>query len=275
MPAFGYCQMNPIEKNRIAVLDGFRALAILMVIGFHYLANPSQFQDVEMLYPFGHWYADQPFLKYGYLGVDLFFIISGFVIAMTLESTGTWVDFAVKRFARLFPPMLLCTTVTYIGLQLLPQRVWMLNPVDLLPGLTFIDEMTWRGWLGPHVRIVEIVYWTLFVEVKFYILAAALYYAFRRVPLLVSLGLVFNAVWIATRFISSQESQQLLKDFTVYDKLPWFLAGVGFWCLNEHRYRHLAGILILEMLGVRAFRMAKTSSVERSSHLRSLHCSWR
>lgn len=254
--------MHQLPTTRLTALDGLRTLAILMVISFHYFANPSQFQSVQMLYPFGLRYADYPLLKHGYLGVDLFFMISGFVIAMTLESTHDWIDFTIKRIARLYPPMLLCTLISFIGLGLLPQRVWLLNPVDLLPGLTFIDEMTWREWLGPHVRIVEIVYWTLFVEVKFYILAASAYYIFRRLPLIFSLGLIFNIVWIATRFMSSPEAIEFLKIITTYHKLPWFLAGVAFWGLHSRKHVFVSAMLTLQMAIVLLIRTQKDGNTE-------------
>ncbi len=248
------------RATRIGALDGFRALAILLVMGFHYYGNPSQFQNVEMLYPYGTRFVDMPLVKYGYLGVDLFFIISGFVIAMTLETSRNAFEFATKRLARLFPAMLLCTFITFFGLDLLPQQVWHLNPVDLLPGLTFISDFTWRGWLGPHVAIVEIVYWTLFVEVKFYIFAAIVFFCLRRVPLLVSMAALLNLAWVVIHL--PRMDGALVKAILIYDYLPWFLTGVAFRYLSEGRMTRLALFVIAECLLMLVMRMLKGDRIE-------------
>jgi len=54
--------------SRVDYLDGLRGLAILLVIGFHaYSAYPT-------IVPYGDQYLDVPIFKYGWLGVELFFL---------------------------------------------------------------------------------------------------------------------------------------------------------------------------------------------------------
>src|SRR5688500_2704787 len=86
----------PIEvkkKQRIELLDTFRFLAIILVIGYHYFASKKDFANI---YPYGLQYS--PVFQYGYLGVQLFFMISGFVIFMTIEKCRTLKEFLLKRF---------------------------------------------------------------------------------------------------------------------------------------------------------------------------------
>ena len=61
----------------------------------------------ESLYPYGTALADLPGVRFGGCGVQLFFVISGFVIAMTLDRRKTPREFVVRRYARLAPAMLL------------------------------------------------------------------------------------------------------------------------------------------------------------------------
>ena len=98
----------------------------------------------------------------GKYGVYLFFLISGFVIFMTLERTRTAADFVVSRFSRLFPAywaaFLLTATVVYtvgLPLQQLPASQALLN-------LTMVQEILGAEHLDGS-------YWTLQIELFFYV----------------------------------------------------------------------------------------------------------
>ena len=81
--------------TRLLELDALRGIAAMAVMGFHYTTLYS--------HETGH-LGELPFeVRYGNYGVHLFFMISGFVIFMTLERTRTAKDFIVSRFSRLFP----------------------------------------------------------------------------------------------------------------------------------------------------------------------------
>lgn len=79
-------------------------MAILMVLLFHY------FSRWTFLYPYKDKYD---FFTYGKMGVQFFFIISGFVILYTLENTTNFITFWKKRMVRLFPSMLIASIITY------------------------------------------------------------------------------------------------------------------------------------------------------------------
>lgn len=138
---------------RLAQLDALRGIAALAVVLFHYTTRYDQL--------FGH--AQPPALSfpYGYLGVNLFFMISGFVIFMTLERTARPMDFVVSRFSRLYP--------AYWGAILL---TFALTHAIGLPGKTvgwdvlLVNVTMVQGFFG--VAHVDGVYWTLEVELLFY-----------------------------------------------------------------------------------------------------------
>src|SRR5258708_28703021 len=80
------------ESGRFEEIDVLRGIAALVVVVFHYSGHCVRY------------FGDFPFyFTYGRHGVDLFFIVSGFVIYFTLEKSRNWRDFAFSRFSRLYP----------------------------------------------------------------------------------------------------------------------------------------------------------------------------
>src|SRR5262250_3203475 len=83
-------RLQPGPKSRLEELDVLRGLAALAVVVFHYSGHATRY------------FTGFPFhFTVGLHGVELFFVISGFVIFMTLERTARLRDFAVSRFSRL------------------------------------------------------------------------------------------------------------------------------------------------------------------------------
>jgi peptidoglycan/LPS O-acetylase OafA/YrhL len=168
-------------NTRLAYLDGLRGVAILLVVLFHaYIRWPT-------VVPFGDEFQHVPFLQYGWVGVQLFFMISGFVILLSLERSKNIADFMLRRWLRLFPAMLIATLLVCATSPLLTDRpAGATDPMNSVPGLLFIEP----GWLnfalGTHFRALEGPFWSLFVEVKFYLIFGSLYVLFgaRRAVLL-------------------------------------------------------------------------------------------
>src|ERR1700739_1220068 len=102
--------------SRIPSLDGLRGIAAVGVMIFHFnYFFPPQAALFSML-PFM-----RPILEHAYLGVDLFFLISGFVMAhvygpkLTLNWRAHWREFAIMRFARIYPLFALTTLVIVVA----------------------------------------------------------------------------------------------------------------------------------------------------------------
>jgi len=135
------------DLNRIQLLDSFRFLAIFFVVFFHFFSSWTQPEFNGNYYPYGN--ALSAYFKYGYLGVQFFFIISGFVIFFTLEKSKKMTEFMVKRFIRLLPAMILCSIITYILVPILdPENIFSVfhskTPWDFLPSLTFTSPAIWK-----------------------------------------------------------------------------------------------------------------------------------
>lgn len=216
---------------RIGHLDGLRAVAILSVLLFHYFARWLPPASEVALYPYGDVLRDVPLVKYGYYGVHLFFIISGFVITMTLTRCGSWHEFAVRRFARLFPAMLVCSASTYLVLVAIPGAPFVATPYYFVPSLTFIDPLFFNKLAGRDLfRGMDGAYWSLFVEMKFYVLMATLYFFGKaRVVrnFLFLCGGSFLIGWWLQRHAPALGGRWMAVTSAEY--FPWFLMGVGFY----------------------------------------------
>jgi peptidoglycan/LPS O-acetylase OafA/YrhL len=126
------------DERRVKLLDSFRFIAITAVLFYHF----THLWVTQ--YPYGNYFHH--IFKYGYLGVQFFFIISGFVISYTLENTPTLFSFYKNRFSRLFPSMLLCSLITLIVISLLDDHYLFKNAHELknfIPSLTFINPTLW------------------------------------------------------------------------------------------------------------------------------------
>jgi peptidoglycan/LPS O-acetylase OafA/YrhL len=228
----GFGRMS--ASHRIDILDGLRAVAIMAVLLYHYFvkfADPGGGPDP---YPYAAAYAGFTVAKYGFMGVQLFFVVSGFVIAMTLERCTTMSEFYLRRFARLWPPLLVCAIITFAALHLIhtdfaqQRRPTML---DLIPSLTLTSPKMWL-WLNHNMRYVDGAYWSLFVEARFYIYAAIIYRWSAKGKFLGNYILFsMTAVALATlyRALLQDDRWYLIIDGAFYPAHTlWFAAGILF-----------------------------------------------
>jgi len=224
-------------SHRIETLDGLRAVAVMGVILYHYFVRFSGIDGEDTLYPYANAYAEFPIAKYGFMGVQLFFVISGFVIALTLERCRTMSEFYLRRFARIWPPLLVCSIITVIALHAIDtdfaiQRRSML--LDFIPSLTTTSPRLWR-WLNPNIKYIDGAYWSLFVEARFYIAAAILYHWSARGKFLRN-----YIVFAATGILLATLCRALLRDE------KWYFAIDGLF-YPEHTLWFAAGILYYEL----------------------------
>lgn len=152
--------MSSKKNNRINELDLLRLFAALSVVLFHYCFRGYAADNLSIMpYP-----LLQPVAKYGYLGVELFFMISGFVILLT-AATGSLSRFVISRFVRLYPAFWICCTITFIAISTLGGARFSASVGQYLANMTMLS-----GFM--HVPSIDGVYWSLFVELRFYLLVA-------------------------------------------------------------------------------------------------------
>jgi peptidoglycan/LPS O-acetylase OafA/YrhL len=147
---------------RVPALDLLRLVAVLGVVLFHYgFRGPNALNGTQVAWP-----ELSAFARYGFLGVPVFFVISGFVIAYSAEGR-TATGFAIARFARIYPGFVFCMTLTFLAVLVFgaPQfetglAQWAANLFIAAPAL--------------HQPYMDSAYWSLVVEVTFYAWVTAL-----------------------------------------------------------------------------------------------------
>lgn len=251
---------------RIQFLDGFRGLAILLVVIYHAYAQWPEH------YPYGDNYADIPVIKLGWLGVQLFFLISGFVIFMTLDKTESFRAFIYKRWIRLFPAMLVASLLIYLTLSFFHERPDGIPPniLSIVPGLTFTLPSWWSKLVGFEIPLLESAFWSLYVEFKFYIIAGVTYFFLGRaflIPVLVTLFVFWLVTFVISTKIDSQYINllQTISNALSLKHFGWFAAGavlyIHFQTQNKQWLYAGVALMILSSLVVRIDALGFDSEV--------------
>ncbi len=157
------------KQGRIEILEPLRGLAALAVAWFHFTQGGGLLKE--------GWLKASG--TYGYMGVEVFFVISGFIIPYSMMKSGYcfprhFLVFITKRVVRLDPPYLVTIAITLIlwyASSITPgfpgqKPNWSLQQLLLHVGYlnTFFDY----AWLNP-------VFWTLAIEFQFYLFAAIVF----------------------------------------------------------------------------------------------------
>lgn len=249
-----------LSTERYREIDLFRAIAILMVVGFHYFSRWTEPRFDHNLYPIGDRFAEWVIFSHGHLGVDLFFMISGFVIAMTLESCRSFGDFFVRRAARLLPAMIVCSLLTMLVARTIlgvPEfrqvAVWW----NLLPSWTFTQPHLWAKFL-PVTDHIDGAYWSLVVELKFYVWAALIYF-WRRDNFTQNLTIFCLVIFIANLLAERYQIGILrsVESHVVFGRTAMlFAAGSLFYRL--HQAQSVPSRYVVPLLACLALEVART-----------------
>lgn len=137
-------------------LDLMRVLAVAAVAWFHFGFRMQATGEAGPLV------SGDPgiFARYGYLGVSVFFAISGYVISISTEGRDPF-GFAVARVARLWPTFILCMSLTALVTLAVPGFAFSVTLPQYLANLTMLPP-----FLGqPYV---DGAYWSIVAEILFY-----------------------------------------------------------------------------------------------------------
>ncbi len=218
---------------RVTILDLARFFAALSVVFYHYISRPeaNAYQ----------WFS--PVTEFGYLGVPLFFMISGFVISASASNRKA-VEFAISRFVRLYPVYWMGVLFTVIVMLALDDFRFSL--LEVLANLTMLNDYI-------DIRDIDGVYWTLHAELKFYacVFILLLFRVFDRHRIWLTLWtvitvtyLLFNQPYYMGWFISPHYSS-------------FFIAGVVYYLIMKEGVCRLYAVILavsLVISSIRAFQ---------------------
>ena len=231
------------KENRLLELDALRGIAALGVVIFHYaVAFRDQYSYALDIFPILRYF------RYGKHGVELFFLISGFVILMSLGRTRNGSDFVFGRFSRLYPAywvavvmsFTIATVANFPGLQI--------DWKDALINLTMFQQFL-------NVPSIDGNYWTLGLELSFYIIMIVLFMA----RLLKHINLV-AIVWlliVSAGFLLEKKAGLVLdsriKSLLVLDYAHLFIVGMMFYGMyikgfSIRKYSIIAACLMISLV---------------------------
>lgn len=218
------------RASRLYAVDLLRFIAAILVVSKHWLAVGSVYVSGNHLaYAYGVHQTRQivPFglvkvATYGDLGVQLFFLISGFVICMS--SWGRTVgQFGASRISRLFPAYwfaVIATTAVMLAFPILGMH----NSPGLIHQVLVNLTMTQSFYGVPDI---DPVYWTLAAELRFYLIFAivvAMGTTYRRV-------LYFCWLWVFVAMFAQVAGDRTILAIVQPDYAPFFIAGVAFFLI--------------------------------------------
>lgn len=207
------------QRPRLAALDGLRLIAALMVVSFHYIGLGDAWSaKAPHGFPLPVYWASE----YGFLGVELFFLISGFVICMSAMGRPLS-EFFISRVVRLYPAYWFAIIATTTVVAFWPEVRRPLNLKDTLTNFTMLQYPL-------QVSGVDGVYWTLWAEMRFYLLfsiVVLLGVTYRRV-------VAFCALWTVLSVVTVAVNNPLMTVVFMPSQAPYFIAGAAFFLM--HRY---------------------------------------
>lgn len=227
-------------------VDGLRAIAVLAVIAYH---------------------LDPAWLPGGFTGVDVFFVISGFVVSASLQrlpaagSWGVFAQFYARRMRRIAPALVACLLATGVASGLFIPDSWLSETSAKTGRMAFVGLSNWvlaatgNDYFSPKAEFNPYTHtWSLGVEEQFYLLFPLLFLAWNRggrgrvwSTLLVALA---SAASLAYAFVRSRGGGEAGDAF--------YLTTARFWQLGS-------GVLLYQALALRGRFDAGTAPPPRAA----------
>ena len=220
-------------NQRIDVINALRAFAALAVAWGHFVAGQGKWLSLSG--------------KYGYLGVHIFFVISGFVIPWSLYrgryALRDYPRFLLKRNIRLYPPYVASIAVSVLAANFVMAPLLHFPPVtvtgrSLFYHLTYLNDIVRVPW-------INVVYWTLAIEFQWYLVVGLMF------PLLATRNAAARFAGLAGMMLAYFA---VGNDRLIFHSIPIFLVGVFVFqyrvgLIGVRQMLGLIAVMVLAMLG--------------------------
>lgn len=213
-------RMTTGSRPRLAALDALRFAAAAAVVLYHFTGRTSSAWgpgQTEQLAGVGRWTG------YGSLGPELFFVISGFVILMTAWGRPT-AQIVASRVARLYPAYWVAVLATGVLLLVVWPQGKAITVHQVLVNLTMLQS-------AVGVDHVDGVYWTLWTELRFYLLLGV--FSLVGITRRRVLGVALLWPWLA--LLAERAGADGLATALISDYAPLFAAGMALFVLLRDR----------------------------------------
>ena len=231
------------STDRDYSLDLIRALAVTLVIFHHF------FQEVQYSkYPLIIQYLMKFFIDYGAFGVQLFFAVSGYIMISKYNNISSVRKYILLRYTRLIPML---SIVVMIDLLIL----FLTNPsktdiINIIPSILIIDPQIFNVIFdSERFYWVDNSFWSLFVEIRFYLIFGLLMKIskplslHRKIILISTLCMFSQLLYIASDVLNMELLHKLCFWILIPNYFIYFLFGIILYATKSSKDLRLIVIL--------------------------------
>ena len=221
--------MSVIKIREFPEIDFLRFIACLSVVIYHFTARWSG------ILPYGPLVKGAPW-NLGWVGVNLFFIISGYVVSHTLLKSFNAKEFILKRITRIYPALWLILPIVFLGQYFIPYSIFkdLSTLANLLGSMTLVPPSVLNLPNIVNFDWLTGVLWTLKVEMVFYLLCYVLFsfFSYKKIlfysVLICTLTSILLIIVLNYNLVYVNPIKVVLKGLG-FDYLPWFVLGMLFY----------------------------------------------
>ncbi|MBE9466652.1 acyltransferase family protein [Dyadobacter subterraneus] len=197
-----------VHASRVLEIDSLRGLAAISVLLFHYTYKQSKLSPIVEF-------------SFGVTGVDIFFMISGFVSLLSIQSMVDVKEYIIRRFSRLYPTYWVCVSLTSLYIFFFERPNFRLK--DVLVNFTMVPN-----YFG--IENLDGSYWTLLVELLFYSWIVGVF-LMKKIHQIVDFGLLTLTLFLFYHYF--KEFYPSVYTFTqtkipITNHFPLFFSGILF-----------------------------------------------
>ncbi|WP_299248118.1 acyltransferase [uncultured Cytophaga sp.] len=210
---------------RFKELDALRGIAAMLVVLFHFTMNTEK-QNLGF--------------NLGVTGVDLFFMISGFVILLSLNHVKYSYQFVINRVSRLYPTYWACVTFTFLLINF--------TSIFRLTMTEFVHYLANMSMFQFYFRVDDLdgPYWTMIIEMIFYIVMLFLFH-FKYLKYLNLIGMLSMSACVLMNVFYSDNVWVviIMKGVPFFQFIPLFFAGTIFYTIYTTNKNHFKNYIML------------------------------